>query len=506
MVITNPCKRKRGGADGGHRDTCVTVGNSVENEASTNNEGAQKIINDGENRSQSTEPHGLQSTSLFSNEVTNKENSNNLTMGIQSQFRVGSVKKSKQNSHSATGQQRRSKNKVQATLHRNRAFDPLVHCRMCKADQDTMLGRIQKSAKPHCAHHYLCPKKKVRKNSPTYLWNQHMRQMKKLNTTPIVDKPGTRVEGGDIREAFKKGILEDDESTKSSNDNHKDSNDNSKLKDPPTEVSPFAIEDSLHLGAKLRHALEEMVQEFKSREDWQTRFETCGNVPLNLWLLFKHIEKETRVMRPKTPQLSDGTNKQITSLNNEDARERREQFFQPGTCIFTIPEDPSATPNPEFVALEGMSIYILCWNTMFPELRFQSPCCRANWRHIRTYFSWNNVLFPIVQANGTMMWGTSMACRCMSCKQVFGANNHKLLLSLPPHVRQKCPVEPRHAAGDRPKFHLSTDASDEFESVMKTCGNAEFFSRKLLHLASKQYLRMLERHAPRAPNNSPKFP
>ena len=426
---------------------------------------------------------------------TNKENINDDdTMGCQSQTRKGSIKAAKA---AASGRKVKHKRYTQRTLFDNIAFEPTEHCRLCKAWNKVNLGIIDKEAIPHVGHHSKCPKKKTDKNAQNF--EKIMKLNAAWNNTPIVKTPGSRKEGGDIRTMIG----------------------GTPTTPTPTTVTPEAtttlppipnatkstieeMKETLHLGTMLRNILESEMKKYETDATMQKSFKK-SNVPLNLFLMFRFLHSETKIRQRTRPlEAADDCNKQINTCHNIERRIIRETYLPPGECFFVFPKDLSNEPNPHYHALEGTKIFMLDWMSMYPTLRFKSPCCQSMWCHGRTNFSHNKTLFPIQEANGVTTFGSVMHYKCDKCNEPFHANDASLLLSLPPHIRQQYPVDIRYAANK--SFHMSLEAGDEFDAIMATYGNGNFFSRKLYQLAGKRYLRMLESYISAAPTKAPSFP
>ena len=78
---------------------------------------------------------------------------------------------------------------------------------------------------------------------------------------------------------------------------------------------------------------------------------------------------------------------------------------------------------------------------------------------------------------------------CHHCKTRIAGINGQLLVGLPGYIRQAYPVEPRFANGP---FHFDTSASDEIDCTLKTYGNGDFCSKKMLRMNAIKYTRSLE--------------
>ena len=441
---------------------------------------------------------------------TNKENdNNNNTMGCQSQIRKGAIKASRASATAAARAARsrqifKHKTVTQRTLFNREAFHVDVHCRLCKAWNEVNLGVIDKSSVPHIAHHLLCPKRRSKN-----IIDQIMKRNIAHNNTPIVKMPGSRHEGADIR-----AMLSSTTNPHSNGNQDTSSPSDSTPTTPPTptpatptpatEPPVEFMKEHLHLGTLLRTVLEKEMLKFDDDTKSQNHFKKA-NVPLNLFLLFRFIDTQTKLRQPTRPSLTaTDTNKQLNSYQNCQQRIQRETYLPPGQCFFVFPKDLSNEPNPHYHALEGTRIFMLDWLSMYPELQFTSPCCEWQWCHTRTNFSHNKTLFPILEANGCSTFGSVMNYKCLKCNKPFRANDARLLLKLAPHIRQQYPVDVRYAVNQ--SFHMSIAASDELDAIMTTYANGNFFSRKLYQLAAKRYLRMVESYVSSANSKCPTFP
>ena len=217
-----------------------------------------------------------------------------------------------------------------------------------------------------------------------------------------------------------------------------------------------------------------------------------SNAPLLVALLFHHLTDLVKLSQSK----SKGT---LPTFNNFQKLELRGTFFQHRNIFFTFPPDNSPVPYANYHALTGKKVFILDWHFAFPNVDLTCPACGSGRLSAhRTQFSHNWKLFPLINADGTTSWGSVMRYNCSACDKKTPANDPKLLLSLPPHMRQCYPVEPRYANG---AFHLTQQASDELDAVMLTYGNGDFFARKLYQTASRNYLRAVENYLSIVPHS-----
>ena len=187
---------------------------------------------------------------------------------------------------------------------------------------------------------------------------------------------------------------------------------------------------------------------------------------------------------------------------NAEARANYRRFFAPGEVCFTIPKERviGRRPSPHYHAVEDSKIFICDWQLSHPNIQLYCPMCEDNLlHHGRTNFSKNDLLFPVLEESGSTMWGVVMRYECVKCEMGFAANSGVILNSLPAHVRQAYPVDPRYAAGT---FHLSIAITDNIDVVMKTYGNGNMVSKSLIQQQGKHYTRKLENYLSMNPDKS----
>jgi len=396
---------------------------------------------------------------------SDKENQGFPNMGPQSQSCNGSVKRCKKR---ATGLRRL----VQRDIRGNRAFDQFVDCKICRVHKKRKVTGLPIPL-PHKSHHPLCPRNTKTKGflSDRDVQNaQDAKELEAKNSEPIKWQSGVPKEA--------KGFF-DRRSTSEKADSPSTKPPPPVLPSSPPKLKPDS--DSISLGTHLRRVLEERLDLFQKGSHFQS---ARGNTaPLPILLLFHHIANLVTCQRSK----DKGT---TASFNSIQKIEMRETFFDEGDCFFRFPVDPSPDPHPKYFQVTGKSIFMLDWDGMFPGCTLTCPRCKlGKLKHHRTQFSQNWNLFPLINPDGTTSWGSVMRHHCNHCEACVRANDPSLLCSLPPHMRQKYPVEPRYANGG---FHLTVGASDELESIMVTYGNADFFAKKLYQSAANQFCRHLE--------------
>jgi hypothetical protein len=151
-------------------------------------------------------------------------------------------------------------------------------------------------------------------------------------------------------------------------------------------------------------------------------------------------------------------------------------------------------PFPPYHSIEGMSVFSLDWESMFPNIvlpKCMERGCGGTLTRDRTNFSKNKTLFPVFVSGGLPMWGSVMVYRCECCNASFNGNDGCFLASLDDHIASTYPVEPRYALANY-RFHLSIDLTEELESTMLTNGpQCNSFKRVIRKYASRAIMSRL---------------
>ena len=249
------------------------------------------------------------------------------------------------------------------------------------------------------------------------------------------------------------------------------------------------------------------MSRFREGSCWQGANKT--NAPLPVYLLFKYIQDKIKyfIPQPRKKDPSDHFKKSTVTVDAKTKMDSRDELLGRGQCFFTFPKDFSVNPFPAYHSIEGTSIFFLDWKAMFPQHTLMCPhCTKCRLRHIRSNVSRNQTLFPLYKPDGTIHWGEVMMYRCEDdqCSKnnkPIKANSAELLASLPAYMRQNYPVDPQYAQGE---WHITREGTDELDSVMKTYANGEFYSKKMLQTAGRQYTRMVESYYSRISSTSAK--
>ena len=445
----------------------------------------------------------------------------NLSMGCQSQNRNGAVKNAMKKGAKMKRQWlgRGNKKLVQQGIH-GKAFIQFRDCRICVAKhRRKLLGNHIRV--PKRAHDERCPENRNTRGKSKRTVEIEKIVAANLKANNIAPDFNARFKAIDVARLLKipipSNLLEDDDkqttraeaAAASTGDNSaKTSSDASATSDPTpsaTEpqpeatvpegtrndnevaVTPFNDVCPGDYGKHLREVLDMRMLRFNDGTAHQEAKK--ANAPINVFLMLKYIKYLTKWKQTKS------TKSPVTSVTAmaQEQMENRDLLMGRSRCVYRFPTDTSKEPSPYYHALEGSEIFILDWRAMFPSINLPCPYCRSGTlKNYRSNMPHGQTLFPVYQANGTVMWGEVMKYRCQGgkCKQnIVTANDSRLLISLPAHVRQCYPVDPHWAHG---AFHFSKDLSDDLDSLMKTYANGEFFSKNLLHKAARQYVRVLE--------------
>ena len=445
----------------------------------------------------------------------------NLSMGCQSQNRNGSVKNAMKKGAKMKRQWlgRGNRKLVQQGIH-GKAFIQFRDCRICVAKhRRKLLGDHIRV--PKRAHDERCPENRNTKGKSKRTVEIEKIVAANLKANNIAPDFNARFKAIDVARLLKipipSNLLADDDqqttraepaeppSVGTATDTTSDgtTSRNCPASTAPPECQASVSEEPLNnkevtatsfedvspgdYGKHLREILDMRRQRFNDGTAYQEAKK--ANAPINVFLMLKYIKYLTKWKQTKATKAPTSS---VTAMAQEQM-ENRDLLMGRTNCVFRFPTDTSKVPSPHYHALQGSEIFILDWRAMFPGIDLPCPYCRCgNLKNYRSNMSHGQTLFPVYQANGTVMWGEVMKYRCQGgkCKQnIVTANDSKLLISLPAHVRQCYPVDPHWAHG---AFHFSKDLSDDLDSLMKTYANGEFFSKNLLHKAARQYLRVID--------------
>lgn len=170
-----------------------------------------------------------------------------------------------------------------------------------------------------------------------------------------------------------------------------------------------------------------------------------------------------------------------------------QQHFQNGTATFTFPlDDKDAPPSPFYHSIEGMKVVFLFWELMVPRMHLccTNPDCDGELIRTRNDFAKRRTLFPIFDFSGDTTWCVINNYCCNKCKKCVAGNDGELLQSLPSHVRQEYPVDPRFAT--RQDFHLSYTFSDWLKTLLITDTNGDKIAKSVVKKMGNQHTRRVD--------------
>jgi hypothetical protein len=176
----------------------------------------------------------------------------------------------------------------------------------------------------------------------------------------------------------------------------------------------------------------------------------------------------------------------IEKVVNPNGGRLIEHFFQ-GLTMAVPAVTNSNNIDPRYHAIIGQELLLVNWKKMF-NIDIACPnCCKSHLKNDRTNFSKNQSLFPIFGIDGSPRWCMVMAMQCPACKARFKANDSVILCHLPAHVSSAYPVASRYAAGNR-NSHLHVKATDVFDMLLPTYGNAVLCSKLLYNALNRSYV------------------
>ena len=170
----------------------------------------------------------------------------------------------------------------------------------------------------------------------------------------------------------------------------------------------------------------------------------------------------------------------IVAVANEITRDRAtSQWFPTFSMELKLPHMQEETcMSPAYHSISGSSLFLVDWEAHFPSLKLCCPfaSCKGKLKADRTNWSKHKSLFPMFRMDGQPSYCIVMQYQCSSCKTKLNANDAKLLISLPEHVRCMYPVDLRFADNTH-TFHLHKDCSALMEDLIPTYGNGDMVAR-----------------------------
>jgi hypothetical protein len=240
------------------------------------------------------------------------------------------------------------------------------------------------------------------------------------------------------------------------------------------------------------HVLESAVRICLDEQDYTQRHNCADGLSKNAPVAMLAIAQFTQdgILSEKIISKKNGFNELIDSPSVVDKLAMWYSLVPRGSLLLHVPSSPSAVGFPLYHSIQGQNLYIVRWETQFPEVRLECPSCGGNLLATRTNFSNNKRLFPIFHLNGPPDWAVVQIYKCSCCAGTTWANDGRLLKSLPPHVRDSYPVLPTYAdPAGKSKCHLHRTASVLFEEMLLTTSSASAFSQMMYRAMNESYLR-----------------
>ena len=431
-------------------------------------------------------------------------------MGLSSKQRVGAVKASKRfGSGRNKATKRKNKQKktlaIPGSLVDGMRFNPKRHCVVCRA---VSLG----CTKPHRAHHERCHRNaktkgrvvesflvetaspattpavaaQISKNTYPFMTNTAIKR-KPTQTTffPVTPQTPALTTASQRSQASPKRNI---------------------LGRQQKEHNKFDLKgvDDLSLGKLLRSVLERQYAAVLDKtSDKHEKLDSLlsnsnKSLPDPIALLFSYITECTQI--PRRPKQGVAEEHHALTVGYVESLAQRYKYFPQTTAIFTFPNDPSLHPFPPYHSIEGMSVFLLDWESMFPDIvlpKCMERGCAGTLLRDRTNFSKNKTLFPVFVSGGLPMWGSVMVYKCESCHASWNGNDGCFLAQLDDHIASAYPVEPRYALANY-RFHLSIDLTEELESIMLSNGSGDAFSKRLHRSQCNSFKRMIRTYASKA--------
>lgn len=369
-------------------------------------------------------------------------NKDDFNMGRQSQQRLNNTKKAHR--LRARGKKRKS---GQLALQGKKAFDAAQDCIVCHARhvRDTMLSTHRA---PNRAHHVLCVRNKnAQGRGPTTKQNMantvEEKRLKTLHTDPLANAEKCSGRFATVNAA------------------NKFFTPTQKAQQPAAIISPTTATTTPKQVVVTPFVFGKTVS--NSMED-SSFLEAHKNKSAPLAMTAFAAAAMKNIVKPKLFE------KNFNGLT------------------MTAPRCDVAFNDPQCNSIVGQRLLHVDWTRVFGV---EVPCpdgnCNGILKNVRHNHSKNKTLFPTFDMNGAPAWCIVQKMECLSCRRDFQSNEAPVLLTLPPHLAQLHPVEPKHALSNH-SCHLEKNATNVLDTVMLTHANGELFSRLLCNTINKDHL------------------
>jgi len=417
--------------------------------------------------------------------TTNKENIVDVdTMGVRSQQRKGQRQKKNRPEHQ---EKHHEAKKVQGQLNGKRAFNWPVDCARCK---DKMLGKREGVDMTHKGHHKLCPQKPAPRD----------KEAKRLAKIGAPMDPKDKLRG--VRTFSKAHFATFFEPRK------KVTNEVMGItpEDHMGNLADFQVPMDVDAAANYDGSLKPAAKPSKTSEHWEepdmdwhatvskamesNKFKSDNNksnAPLAICAVVQVVAEKVfpKKIVGGTDELSELAQLKLGHLA---------RYFDASALGMKLPTAPrDGTPvNPHYHMIEGQTVLLICWEAFHPHIVIDCPDggCNGKLKRVRTSCSNDKKLFPIFQLGGPPIWAMKMKYKCGVCSKAHDGNSPQVLMSLPFWIRDACPVDPQYISSDKKcKWHLHRSITDQFGSLMPTCGSGDLMGRIIYEGINKACVR-----------------
>lgn len=119
------------------------------------------------------------------------------------------------------------------------------------------------------------------------------------------------------------------------------------------------------------------------------------------------------------------------------------------TMLFVIPTLHwyNVLDKPHYHLIQGQELLHVQWDIQFSDISLSCHCsgCTCDLISQRSNLFKNKKLFPVFNLRGFPTWCIVMSYQCSNCNSRFNGNDGRLLVTLPPHLQDAYPVNPRYA-------------------------------------------------------------
>lgn len=191
------------------------------------------------------------------------------------------------------------------------------------------------------------------------------------------------------------------------------------------------------------------------------------------------------------PVCKSGTNRFTNtkeSVGNNAKIQWIESIFARGQFTFTIPaahRGPGFVPDPNYHAIEGVTIVLPRWELACQDVKLCCPECEGELVHERFNLTQASPI-RLCTLSGERVYVLSYKYKCNKCNTFHNSTDGSVIQSLPFWLQQAYPVDARYAKKGSIQIHK--DVSRAFERLCVTYLNGEALSRRLREAQSERYI------------------